>query len=321
MKSQTTGDGIQAGPLPESVTLVEVGPRDGFQLEKRRIPTALKLEIIHRLAESGLKEIQVTAFVHPERVPQMADAEAVVNGLAADPNVRYTGLVLNSKGLDRAIRAGMKHIEISISASDTHSRKNTGMNRSRALQTCIGMIRKAKAKGAHVRAGIQCAFGCVYEGPIPTGRILDLTKSFLSMDVDMLSLADTTGMGHPLAIREIAGAVSSMAGRTPVALHLHDTRGLGLVNMLSGIAAGITIFDTAFGGMGGCPFVPGAAGNITTEDAAYLMSTLGISTGVDIERVAACSKTMEAFLGKRFPGKWHHLTGKPGFPAGHHIHR
>ena len=292
---------------PNNVTLIEVGPRDGFQFESRTIPTNIKLEVIENLVLAGLKHIQVTSFVNPSRVPQMADAEELVKRLPKTDGVEYSALVLNSRGVERACRSGIKHVEISISASDTHSRKNTGMTLSQAQSARGEMIRLAKQGNMTIRAGIQCAFGCVYEGRIPPRQVLNMAGDFLDSGIDALALSDTTGMAHPASIEILLKSLLPETDNLPIILHFHDTRGLGLVNLMTALETGVTRFDTALGGMGGCPFVTGAAGNIATEDTAHLLDSLDIDTGVDIPKVARCSRQLEEFFGKSFSGKMHRI--------------
>jgi hydroxymethylglutaryl-CoA lyase len=301
--------------MPDAVTLVEVGPRDGFQFERTVVPTDLKLSAIARLVAAGLKEIQVASFVHPEKVPQMADADPLIRRLPRDDGVLYTALVLNRQGLDRAMASGIAAVEISLSASDSHSRKNAGMAHGEALDQGLRMIDRAVSAGLHVRASVQCAFGCVYEGRIPEVRIADIVRRFVDHGVHGLALADTTGMGSPPLIEGVLDAVLPLSGRLPLALHLHDTRGLGLVNLMAALRYGVSIFDTALAGMGGCPFVPGAAGNISTEDTAHLLETLRIHTGVDYRQVGAVSREMETFFKKSFPGRMHRVTAFQVPPA------
>ena len=293
--------------LPNEVTLIEVGPRDGFQFEKQFIPTELKSEIIRRLVEAGLKHIQVASFVNPSRVPQMADAEEVVSRLPEPAGVIFSGLVLNPKGLQRALRAGLKHVEISISASDTHSRKNAGVGFDQAVARMKEMIRLACAENMGVRAGIQCVFGCVYEGNISRERILRLVRYYAANQVDAIALSDTTGMANPVSVKRLLKTLIPECGKIPLILHLHDTRGLGLANLMAALQCGVTQFDTAMAGMGGCPFVRGAAGNIATEDTVHLMDSMGISTGIDIVGVSKCSYYLEDYLTKQFPGRMHRL--------------
>ena len=293
--------------LPKKATLIEVGPRDGFQFEKKIIPANLKVEIISGLVDAGLKDIQVTSFVHPDVVPQMSDAEDLLKRLPKKRDVRFSALVLNEKGVERAYLSGLKHIEISISASDTHSRKNAGMPFKKALEKGKDMIRLAQEYNMEIRAGIQCAFGCVYEGRIPEKRVLKIAADFLKLGIQTLAISDTTGMADPLLIKNFLKKLMPKIGNTPVVFHLHDTRGLGLVNVMAAMECGVTRFDTALAGMGGCPFVSGAAGNIATEDTANLMRSLNIETGIDIIKVAKCSQKLEKFFEKKFPGKLHRL--------------
>ena len=293
--------------LPKEVTLIEVGPRDGFQFEKQMIPTEMKVEIINDLVEAGLKHIQVASFVNPARVPQMADAEAVVSRLPESAGVIFSGLVLNPKGLQRALQAGLKYVEISISASDTHSRKNAGLSFDQAVARMKQMIRLARTENIGVRAGVQCAFGCVYEGNVSQERIVNLVRYYAANKVDAIALSDTTGMANPLSVKRLLQTLMPECGQIPIVLHLHDTRGLGLANLMAALECGVIQFDSAVAGMGGCPFVRGAAGNIATEDTVHLMDSMGISTGVDIVGVSKCSHRLEDYLAKQFPGRMHRL--------------
>lgn len=281
--------------LPDKVTLIEVGPRDGFQMEKRVIPTPLKVEIIGGLVEAGFKHIQVTAFVHPDRVPQLADAEALFKTLPKRADVVYNALVLNAKGLSRAIASGVASVEISVSASDTHSRKNAGLTHDQALNEALGMIRTAQTSRCHIRAGIQCAFGCAYEGAIPHDRVLEMARRFLDAGIDMLAIADTTGMGTPARTTHLLKELLPLAAGVPVVLHLHDTKGLGLANLHAAMASGVTYFDTALGGLGGCPFVPGAPGNIGTEKTVDMLHRMHIETGIDSGLVKIFSERVLSF--------------------------
>lgn len=286
-----------------SIIIEEQGPRDGFQVESQWIPTELKVAMIEALVEAGLRQVQVTSFVHPKSVPQMADAEAVCQQISRREGVQYSGLVLNVKGVERAIKAGLTHVAASLSASETHSLRNAHKGIQASKVEFAQMVGLAKEAGLHVRGGIQCAFGCRYEGAIAPEVVLDLVRHHLDLGVDVISLADSTGMGHPVAIQHIMGQVVSWAPDKVVNLHLHDTEGKGLANMLAAIEVGVGSFDTAFGGMGGCPFIQGATGNIATEDALHMLYQMGIQTGVNLSQVAQVSHQMEDFLGKKFPGK------------------
>lgn len=289
--------------FPKHVTLIEVGPRDGFQYEEKTVPTALKLEIIRRLVDAGFKHIQVASFVHPGKVPQLADAEILLDALPGISGVAFSALALNMAGVERAISSNLAHIEVSISASNRHSLKNTGMSADAALKMGLKMVALSKRHGMHVRAGIQCAFGCGYGETISADRIAAMAKELVTAGADMLCLADTTGMATPLTVHNLLCSVVPLAGNLPIVLHFHDTRGLGLVNVMAAMSCGISHFDTALAGMGGCPFIPGAAGNIATEDTLYLMSCLYIETGLNHSEIAGCSRDLEVFFGKQFPGK------------------
>ncbi|MEQ8673011.1 MAG: hydroxymethylglutaryl-CoA lyase [Aggregatilineales bacterium] len=293
--------------LPERVEIIEVGLRDGLQSEATIIPTEKKLDMILRLVDAGVKRLQVTSFVHPKYVPQMADAEAVCAGLIPHDGVEYSGLVLNMKGLERASAAGLRAVDMGMSASDTHSRKNTGMGIEAKKPEFAGMISKARELGVSVRAGLQCVFGCVYEGCVPEERIYDLIRFMLDEGIDELSLADSTGMAYPTQMKRMLDVIVPMIGDVPLVLHLHDTRGLGLANLMAALESGVSRFDTAFGGMGGCPFIKGATGNIATEDTLNLLEQMGIETGIDRHQVAQISQELEALLGKKLPGKLYNL--------------
>jgi hydroxymethylglutaryl-CoA lyase len=302
-------------PFPDRVQLCEVGPRDGFQFEDTPIPTDVKLAIINALAEAGLSRIQVTSFVHPKWVPQMADAEEVVGQLPERDEVTYTGLALNMKGLERAHAAGLTHVDLSIATNDQHSRDNTNMTVEEAIDQAVSMVEFARAHDLQVQMGFQTVFGYATPGDTPLDKVCTMAEQFAALDVESISLADTTGMANPVMIKERVQAVQGIIGDVPLVLHLHDTRGLGLVNVVAALECGVTRFDTSLAGMGGCPFVPGATGNIATEDTAYLLRELDIGTGVNINAVAEAAQRIASFLRKPFPGKLHQLVGQDSVQA------
>lgn len=289
------------------VILEEQGLRDGLQTLKTLIPTEKKLEWIDRLAAAGLRRIQVASFVHPRLVPQMADSEAIFQQLRKRQGVVYSALVLNLKGVERAITAGAEHLAISISASDTHSQKNTRMTLEEAKADFRQNVRLARAHGIRVRAGIQCAFGCRYEGAIPAERVFDLIKHHLDTGADEIALADSTGMAHPVQMRYLVSHALELCGPVPLALHLHNTENKGLANLFAAYEVGVRQFDTAFGGLGGCPFIPGATGNIATEDTVHFFSQMGVETGIDLEQVAAISRDVEAMTHAHLSGALYKL--------------
>jgi hydroxymethylglutaryl-CoA lyase len=243
-------------------------------------------------------------------VPQMADAEMLYAGLKKRDGIVYSMLVLNQKGMQRAANAGGSHVTASISASNTHSQRNAGMTLNEARRQLAEMVAIGKQNGLTVRGGIQCAFGCRYEGRIDPNMVMGLVKEQLDLGIDEVELADTTGMADPRTIQEICGPVRALAGDKPVYLHLHDTEGKGLANALAALQVDITHFDSAFGGMGGCPFVKGASGNIATEDLVFMLQQMGIETGIDASKIAAISRSLEGFFKRRFSGKMHHLLNR-----------
>jgi len=296
--------------FPEHVVIEEQGLRDGLQSEKVIIPTERKIDLINAVADAGVKRIQVTSFVHPKLVPQMADAEAVCKQLDTSRDVVYSSLVLNPKGIQRAADAGLKHVGASISASDTHSRKNANASLAEARQRFAEMVRLGKQNSLTIRGGLQCVFGCRFEGHIDKHVVYNLIKEQLDLGIDEIALADSTGMAHPKAIQEIAGCVRDLAGDIPLYLHLHDTEGKGLANVVAALGVGVSYFETAFGGMGGCPFIKRASGNISTEDLVFMLGQMGIDTGIDVHKLAQVSRSLEPVIGKTFAGKMHHLLGR-----------
>jgi hydroxymethylglutaryl-CoA lyase len=293
--------------LPSRVALCDVGPRDGFQFEEQFIPTDVKVEVIAALADAGVPRIQVTSFVHPEWVPQMRDAEAVCERLPDRPDVTYAGLALNQKGLERAHAAGLSQVDLSIATHDQHSRDNANRDVEAAAAEAEAMVRAAHEHGMAAQMGFQTVFGYEAPGDTPLGRVVDLGRHFADLGVESISLADSTGLAHPHMITERVRAVRAAIGDTPLVLHLHDTRGLGLTNVYAALQCGVERFDTSLAGMGGCPFIEGATGNIATEDTVYLLHQLGVETGVDRTAVARASRRIESVLDKRFPGKGHRL--------------
>ena len=295
---------------PKEVVIEEQGLRDGLQSEKALVPKEKKLELISAVVDAGVKRVQVTSFVHPKLVPQMADAEEVCSGLPQTKDVIFSGLVLNTKGIERAADAGLKHVAASVSASDTHSRKNANASLAEARKGFAEMVKVGKRNDLTIRGGLQCVFGCRFEGRIDPGIVLDLINEQLDMGIDEVALADSTGMANPHSIQEISVKVIELAGGRPVFLHLHDTEGKGLANALAALQIGVAHFDTAFGGMGGCPFIKGASGNISTEDFAFMLHQMGIASGIDFDKISAISRSLEDFFAKQFSGKMHRVLAK-----------
>lgn len=288
---------------PAGVDLVDVGPRDGFQSENRVLATQDKKGVILGLLDAGLREIQVTSFVNPDRLPQLADAEELLAVLPFPEAVSYLALTLNVKGVERALASPVHRIEVSLSLSDAHSRRNTGMSRERALSEAQEMLAMCKRAGRSARVSLQCAFGCVLEGPVPLHRLREAMQTLYRAGAEELVLADTPGVADPPAIDERVSVLREIAPQAFHTLHLHDTRGLGMANVLRALQLGVTRFDTAVGGMGGCPFHPGAAGNIPTEDTAFLCSRLEAATGIDLQRVAGVTAELEDLYARSLPAK------------------
>jgi hydroxymethylglutaryl-CoA lyase len=298
--------------LPSVVELCDVGPRDGFQFESTFIPTEQKLQTIRALASAGLPRVQVTSFVHPKWVPQMRDAEQICEQLPMDGigDTTFSGLALNRKGLERAMDAGCQYIDLSIATHDAHSRDNANMTVAEAVEEGRAMVEAAQEAGCEAQMNLQTVFGYREPGDTPLAQVVELAETFAALGVESVSLADSTGMANPLAIRRGVRAVQEVIGDTPLVLHLHDTRGLGLANLVAALEAGVTRFDTSLAGMGGCPFIDGATGNIATEDTVYLLDQMGVETGVDMAQVAEASVQVESVLEKTFPGKMHRLLRK-----------
>jgi hydroxymethylglutaryl-CoA lyase len=294
----------------QKVILEEQGLRDGFQSLPQIIPTEKKVEYIHKLLDAGIKRIQVVSFVHPKLVPQMADAEDVIKQLPVRNDIIFSGLALNVKGVERAAHTGLKHLAISISASDTHSQKNARMTLAEAKTEFREMVKRANTEGVVVRGGIQCAFGCRYEGIVSEKHVLDLVKHHLDLGVHELALADSTGMANPAQMKRLMRKVIKLAGNTPVTLHLHNTENKGLANVYAALEAGIRQFDTAFGGLGGCPFIKSATGNIATEDTAHMLHQMGFETGIDIKKVADISLDFQQNIGTELQGLLYKLYEK-----------
>lgn len=291
----------------KKIILEEQGLRDGFQSLPEIVPTEKKLEYINRLVAAGLKRLQVCSFVHPKLVPQMADAEELIKNLQNTEGSLFSGLVLNIKGVERAAKVGLKHLAISISASNTHSLKNTRLTLDEAKTEFRQMVALAKSENITIRGGIQCAFGCRYEGKISEEVVLDLVKHHLDAGIEEIALADSTGMANPQQMRQLMKKVIKISGSKPVSLHLHNTENKGLANVYAALEAGVRQFDTAFGGLGGCPFIKSATGNIPTEDTAHMLHQMGFETGIDIAKVAAVSADCQTFLGRPLQGLMYNL--------------
>ena len=285
------------------VLLEDEALRDGLQMETRIFSLAEKRKIFDLLRRAGVPRVQVGSFVHPKIVPQMADTDRLIADIGACETPVVSALILNSKGLERAMECGVAHVSMSVSVSDTHSRKNARQPADEALAAMTRLIGEAIGAGLKVRAGLQCVFGCVYEGDIDPDVVRAATEKMLTTGVGEINLADTTGMADPLAVGRMVRTLCDDFPQTRFSLHLHDTRGLGLANMFAGYEAGIRSFDVCAGGLGGCPFVKGAAGNVATEDAANMFAAMGVDTGIDMDGICAATALLEQILERPLPGR------------------
>jgi hydroxymethylglutaryl-CoA lyase len=288
---------------PKAVRVVEVGPRDGLQNEAGQVPTEAKIRFITMLAAAGLGDIEVTSFVSAKAVPRLADAAEVVAALGTPPEIRYSALVPNRRGLDRALAAGVRRVAVFTGATDAFTQHNIGMTVEESLVAFADMVQIAKSRGIWVRGYISVCFGCPYEGKVAPERVHAVARRLLDLGCDELSLGDTIGVAVPTQLDSVVAPVIAMAGVERVALHFHDTYGAALANVVAALDLGISIFDASAGGLGGCPYAPGASGNLATEDLLHLLHGMGIETGVSLEAVAAASRSILGVLGRESPSK------------------
>jgi hydroxymethylglutaryl-CoA lyase len=289
--------------LPSRVQLVEVGPRDGLQNEAAPVSTSEKIAFVNRLADAGHSVIEVSAFVSPKWVPQMADAAEVFAGITRKPGVRYSALVPNLKGLERARAANVDEVAIFPAASETFSTRNINQTIDDAMAAGKDVCDAARSAGIRVRGYLSTVFGCPFEGNVPVSRVVELTARLLDMGVYQVSLSDTIGIAHPRQVAEVLNEVTKRAPVGSLALHFHDTRGTALVNVYAGLEAGVTTYDASAGGLGGCPYAPGATGNAATEDVVFMLDGLGIATGVSLAGIINASRAIEPHIGHPLPSR------------------
>jgi hydroxymethylglutaryl-CoA lyase len=288
--------------VPERISLREVGPRDGLQNEDP-VPTAAKIDLIGRLARTGVSRIEAVSFVRPEAIPQMADADEVWAGVERDPAIRYSALAPNLRGARRALAAGFTEVEAVVSASDTHNRKNVNRGTEESLDDITVMIDEAHAHGATCQVIVSTAWGCPYEGDVPAERVVSVAGRAVADGADSVSFGDTTGMATPRRVRELVGAFRSRYPEVPLNLHFHNTRGTGLANVLAALELGVDDFDASVGGLGGCPYAPGATGNIATEELVHMVEDMGVATGVDLEAMIGAAAEAERIVGRVLPSQ------------------
>jgi len=289
--------------LPKTVRIVEVGPRDGLQNEARTVPTDKKAEFVRLLAAAGLKDIEVASFVHPKWIPQLADAQDLIKQLEPNPSVRYSALVPNMKGLDRAIESGIRRIAVFTAASETFNRKNINMGIQESIDVFKPVVDRALKEGISVRGYVSTCFVCPYEGAVPKEKVAEVTRALFDLGVDEVSIGDTIGAATPKDVESTGG---HLLGQFPVerlAMHFHDTYGMAIANVYQSLQMDFATFDSSAGGLGGCPYAPGASGNVATEDLLYLLDRLGIATGVSLQLLRRASHFIAQELARDLPSR------------------
>jgi len=293
----------------QRVTIVEVGPRDGLQNEHAHVSTTAKIGFVDLLSEAHLPVIEVSAFVSPKWVPQMADASEVFAGITRRAGTRYTALVPNLAGLDRAMAAGVVEIAIFAASSETFSRKNINQTIEQSLVGYAEVTARALSNGVRVRGYLSTAFGCPYEGDVAPSRVAELTERLVQMGVFEVAISDTIGIAHPAQVAQVLDAVLARVPLEKVALHFHDTRGMALANVLEALSVGVRTFDASAGGLGGCPYAPGASGNLATDDLIYMLDGLGIETGVSLSALSKASGFIGRQLDHKLPSRYFQARG------------
>jgi isopropylmalate/homocitrate/citramalate synthase len=287
----------------DRVDIVEVGPRDGLQNEKSSIPAEAKVAFITALVDAGLRTIEAGAFVHPKWVPQMADTAAVFRNIPKDPGVDYPVLVPNLKGLERALDAGVRSIAIFTAASDSFNRRNINMSIDESFAAFAPVAARAREEGLRMRGYVSCACGCPYEGDVAPEKVLEVAARLLDLGCYQVSVGDTIGVGTPLQVQGLVALLVQVIPARRLAMHFHDTRGMAIANTLASLELGISTYDASAGGLGGCPYAPGASGNLATEDLVYLLDGLGIDCGVNLGRIVEATAVIAPYLDHPLPGK------------------
>ena len=285
--------------------MYEVGPRDGLQNESRMVPTDDKVKLIDALSETGLRAIEITSFVNPKWIPQLADGGEVSRRIVRKAGMIYSALVPNRQGLDAAIASGMKEVAVFMSASETHNKKNVNKTIAATLEAFRETVPPALAAGLKVRAYVSTVYGCPYEGAVDPQKAVDLCRQLRALGCYQISLGDTIGVANPRQVRDVLARVFAEVPVGDVAVHFHDTRGTALANILVAVEMGVTTVDSALGGLGGCPYAPGASGNVATEDVIYMLEGMGVRTGVDIDKLVAASQLASTLVGHEMPSKFY----------------
>ena len=290
--------------FPDSAQVFEVGPRDGLQNEAAPIPTDVKIAFVDRLSASGLPYVEATSFVHPRWIPQLADAEEVLAGIRRRPGTRYGALVPNVRGLERAQEVGLTDVAVFVSASETHNRKNLNRTIDESLDNIAEVMAGLDRQRTWTRGYVSMVFGCPYEGEISSAAVARVATRLLELGVDQISLGDTVGYGTPRDVQERMADLRDDVPVEQIALHFHDTRGTALANIVAGLDSGVRVFDGAVGGLGGCPYAPGASGNVATEDLVQMLHGMGVGTGVDLDALVDAAAFIEGHLRKQLPGRY-----------------
>ena len=288
--------------LPDRISLREVGPRDGLQNEDP-VPTEGKAALIDALSATGLERIEAVSFVHPRSIPQMADADEVWSRITRNPDVRYSALVPNLRGAERALAAGLIEVEVVVSASDTHNRRNINRSTEESLAELPALVDLVHGRGGTLQVIVSTAWGCPYEGDVPVSRVLHVVAGAAEAGADSVAYGDTTGMATPTRVTRLVGETRSAYPDLPVGLHFHNTRGTGLANVYAALQLGVDDFDAAIGGLGGCPYAPGASGNIATEELVHMLEDMGVATGVDLEALIEVAAQAERLVGRELPSQ------------------
>ncbi|MBA2875364.1 hydroxymethylglutaryl-CoA lyase [Thermaerobacillus caldiproteolyticus] len=289
---------------PQRVTIKEVGPRDGLQNEETTIATEDKITWINQLSKTGLTYIEITSFVHPKWIPQLADALEVATRIERVPGVTYAALVPNMKGLEKALTAQVNEVSVFMSASETHNRKNINKSIEDTFPVLKEVVKVAKQEGKTVRGYVSTVFGCPYEGVISVDQVINVSEKLFEMGIDELSLGDTIGVATPRQVQEILEQLLKRFPKEKLAMHFHDTRGTALANVLASLEMGMTTFDSSLGGLGGCPYAPGASGNVATDDLVYMLQGMGISTGLHVERLTEAALFIQSKIGRPLPSHY-----------------
>ena len=279
--------------LPSTVHIIEVGPRDGFQAERTWIPTQRKIDIINALSRTGITEIQATSFVHPKAVPQLADAEEVMTRIDRVPGVRYQALIPNLRGLQRALPCKLDAVHFMMSVTESHNRANANRSIEESMRDVEEMVRLARQAGVATEGGLACVFGCPFEGEVPLAQLDRVLERYMRAGVEAFNLGDTIGVANPRQVYDVCTHLLNKFPGVQWTLHFHNTRGMALANVVAAMQAGLTRFDGAVGGMGGCPYAPGATGNVATEDLTHMLTAMSVKTGVDLDSLLAVARGLQ----------------------------